>query len=454
MKNTHLFTCENCEAQYQKWSGRCLECGKWGTIKEATVEASGFSKSPTDLKKYTPAKTKKLSEVQGHAQPRINTGIEEMNRVLGGGLVPGSFILLGGEPGIGKSTLALQLSESVPNTLYLSGEESAEQIKLRFDRLQTDSKNKKSKTSSLKIGNETNLETIMATIEAEKPTLTVIDSIQTIFSSQVEGEAGNVTQLKACAVKLLEIAKSKNVAIVIIGHVTKEGTVAGPRTLEHLVDTVLYLEGDRYQNIRLLRTVKNRFGNTDEVGMFAMDGVGLVAVANPSSLLLAERGDSMPGSVVTCLMEGTRPLLVEVQALVNKTSFGYPVRKASGFDINRLHVLIAVLEKRAGLSLSQYDVHLNIVGGVKANEPATDLAVALALASAFKDKKLGNDLCVFGEVGLGGEVRSVRFLEKRIKECAQLGMKRVITTKNSHKEKGVQVIEVQNIAELIQRGAA
>ncbi len=455
MKNTPLFACENCEAQYQKWSGRCLECGKWGTIKEATVEASGFSKSQTDLKKYAPAKTQKLSEVQGHAQSRITTGLIEMDRVLGGGLVPGSFILLGGEPGIGKSTLALQLSESVPNTLYLSGEESAEQIKLRFDRLQTEDKKPTKKISTLKIGNETNLETIVATIEAEKPTLTVIDSIQTIFSNQVEGEAGNVTQLKACAVKLLEVAKSKNVAIVIIGHVTKEGTVAGPRTLEHLVDTVLYLEGDRYQNIRLLRTVKNRFGNTDEVGMFAMDGVGLIAVANPSSLLLAERGDSMPGSVVTCLMEGTRPLLVEVQALVNKTSFGYPVRKASGFDINRLHVLIAVLEKRAGLSLSQYDVHLNIVGGVKANEPATDLAVALALASAFKDKKLGNDLCVFGEVGLGGEVRSVKFLEKRIKECSQLGMKRVITTKNknNHKEKGVQVIEVQNIAELIQRGA-
>ena len=439
-----MFACSHCGAQYQKWVGRCLECGKWGTIAEQALNEKP-SPSNKSGKTFAAAKTIKLSDIQSTQVQRMQTKSNELNRVLGGGLVPGSFILLGGEPGIGKSTLSIQIASMIPQCLYISGEESVEQIKLRADRL-------KLETSTLHLLNETHLETILATIDAVKSPLVIIDSIQTMYTSEVDGEPGNVSQLRACAVKLLEAAKSTNTAIVLIGHVTKDGTVAGPRTLEHLVDTVLYLEGDRYHDIRILRTVKNRFGSTDEVGMFEMNENGLIDVANPSAMLLAERGDTMPGSVVTCLTEGTRSLLVEVQALITKTSFGYPVRKASGFDLNRLHVLIAVLQRRAALNLAQYDVHINIVGGVVADEPAADLAICLAIASAYKDKALGNDLAVFGEVGLGGEIRSVRFLEKRIKECENLGMKRIITTlgpKGHGESKKVKIINVKNIDELI-----
>lgn len=449
-KSEKIFECSNCGAQFQKWSGRCLECGKWGTLGE-TVSETKNSKSDTTLKRK-PATVHTLNEIKEENVKRIKTNIAELDAVLGGGIVPGSLILLGGEPGIGKSTLTLQMVTTVPNSLYISGEESSEQIKLRANRIitETNISTAAKHASSLRIGNETNVETIVATIRELKPTVAIVDSIQTIYSDEIEGEAGNVSQVRACAVKLLDAAKSLGIAIILIGHVTKEGSVAGPRTLEHLVDTVLYLEGDRYHDLRILRAVKNRFGSTDEMGMFEMDGEGLKEVQNPSERLLAERGEGMPGSVVTCLLEGSRPLLVEIQALVNKTVFGYPVRKASGFDLNRLHVLIAVLQKRAGLNLSQYDVHVNVVGGIEADEPAVDLAVSLAIASAFKDKPLGNDLAVFGEVGLGGEIRTVRFLEKRIKECENLGMKRILTTlKGKTPQTKVKLINVQNIAELI-----
>lgn len=445
MKEKVIFECSNCGAQYQKWAGRCLECGKWGTLGDAIAVPSASSAKNAD-KKRPSAKIQTLGEIQENNVKRMSTSIGEFDTVLGGGIVPGSFVLLGGEPGIGKSTLTLQIAVSLPNTLYISGEESVEQIKLRANRITPTAH-----LSSLRLANETNVEVIASTISEHKPSVAIVDSIQTMYSDEVEGEAGNISQVKACAVKLLDVAKQTGTAIILIGHVTKEGAVAGPRTLEHLVDTVLYLEGDRYHDIRILRAVKNRFGSTDEIGMFEMNSVGLVEVQNPSAKLLAERGESMPGSVVTCLMEGSRPLLVEIQALVNKTVFGYPVRKASGFDLNRLHVLIAVLQKRADLNLSQYDVHVNVVGGVTADEPGADLAVALAVASAYKDKALGNDLAVFGEVGLGGEIRSVRFLEKRIKECEQLGMKRVLTTikGNLKQSTKIKIINVQNIAELI-----
>lgn len=446
-----IFECSNCGAQYQKWAGRCLECGKWATLTEGTVQKNE-TRSPgqsANGKKYKAATVQKLQDIAVEKVQRISTHNGELDRVLGGGIVPGSFILLGGEPGIGKSTLTLQIATTIANSLYISGEESVEQIKLRANRVLTDVKMQQN--ISLQLANETTVETIAATIVEQKPALAIIDSIQTLSSDDVAGEAGNVSQVRACAVKLLEVAKQTGTAIILIGHVTKEGLVAGPRTLEHIVDTVLYLEGDRYHDLRILRAVKNRFGSTDEIGMFEMDGEGLTEVINPSERLLRERGDSMPGSVVTCLLEGSRTLLVEVQALVNKTVFGYPVRKASGFDLNRLHVLIAVLQKRAGLNLAQYDVHVNVVGGIVADEPAADLAVALAVASAYKDKSLGNDLAVFGEVGLGGEIRSVRFLEKRVKECEQLGMKRVLTTVKGalKQETGLKVVNVQNIAELI-----
>ncbi len=436
-----LFVCSQCDAQFQKWSGRCLECGAWGTVEEKTITHKEATKAAMS-DQYRAAETKTLDDIEKTTTKRHVTSLGELDRVLGGGFVPGSLILLAGEPGIGKSTLSVQLATLLPNTLYISGEESIEQIKLRTDRLGLKSK-------GLKLANATTLETIIATLEKEKPTLAIIDSIQTISSDVVPGEPGNVTQVRAVTTKLLDVAKTTNITLVIVGHVTKDGAVAGPKTLEHLVDTVLYLEGERHHNLRILRAAKNRFGSTDEVGIFDMMNNGLVEVANPSSILLAERGDSMPGSIVTCLLEGTRPLLIEIQALVNKTSFGYPVRKASGFDINRLHVLIAVLERRAGVQLGQHDVHINVVGGVRANEPAADLAVCLAIASAYKDKALGKDLVVFGEVGLGGEVRSVRQSEKRVKECEQLGMKRIITTPTIKPSSTIKIIGVKNIQELI-----
>lgn len=444
-KPTTIYTCSKCDAQFQKWSGRCLECGTWGSISEEGEVVSSKKEAPVVKKKSaTPTTVGSLKEQNA---ARIPTTIGELDRVLGGGIVPGSLILLGGEPGIGKSTLSLSLAAAIKKTLYISGEESLDQIGLRATRMGV-------QKNDLSLLNKTDVDVIVSTIEKEQPPLVVVDSIQTIFSDEASGSQGAPNQIRACTVALMEVAKKHGIAIVIIGHVTKEGTVAGPKTLEHLVDTVLYLEGERHHTLRILRGVKNRFGATDEVGVFEMEGDGLQEVSNPSALLLEERGEAMPGSVVTCLMEGTRPILVEVQALVNKTTFGYPQRKASGFDLNRLHVLAAVLERRAGLSLGQYDIHVNVVGGMKANEPAADLAVCLAVASAFKDTVLGNDLVVFGEVGLGGEVRSVRFLEKRIKESAALGMKRVITSARGAgaTSKSVKVVGVKNLAELIKQG--
>lgn len=450
--NSIVFTCTNCGAQFQKWVGRCLECSKWGTIEK---EQKTITKEKTSENDFTPAKLSNLNEIKGENSTRAKTNIAELDRVLGGGLVPGSLILLGGEPGIGKSTLALQLA-SLPlpegkmkegagaTTLYISGEESAEQIKMRADRLNI-------KSTGLKIGNESNIETIITTIKKERPALTVVDSIQTIFSIDSEGEAGNLAQVRACTVKLMEMAKSEHLTVILIGQVTKDGNVAGPKTLEHLVDTVLYLEGDRFHQFRILRAAKNRFGSTDEVGVFTMKENGLKEVKNPSAAFLGERVEDAPGNVVACLMEGSRPILCEVQALVNKTSFGYPVRKASGFDLNRLHMLVAVLERRAGLNLAQYDIHLNVVGGLTADEPAADLAVALAIASAYKDKPLGSDMAAFGEIGLSGEIRPVSFTEKRLRECEQLGLKRALANlgKKDIKTKTLKVLNIKNIQEII-----
>lgn len=438
-----IFQCQHCGAQFQKWNGRCLECGKWGTLEKTEIKAETRKDGASA---GVPIRAVSLGSAEATKARRLGTSIPELDRVFGGGIMPASLTLLGGEPGIGKSTLSLQLAAAVPNTLYVSGEESLEQIKMRFDRLQLAS-------SSLLFGSDTDADNIARTIRDQKPPLAIVDSIQTISAGGATGEAGSVSQVRACASILLSAAKESGTAIVLIGHVTKDGDVAGPKTLEHLVDTVLYLEGDRFHSLRILRASKNRFGSTDETGVFDMKETGLSPVANPSAAFLAERGENMPGSVVTCIMEGTRPVLVEVQALVNKTSFGYPVRKASGFDLNRLHVLLAVLEKRAGLRLSQYDVHLNIVGGIRAGEPAADLAVCLAVASAYKDKMLGNDMACFGEVGLGGEIRSVSGAEKRAAECAHLGLKRVILPagNKSAVKAGLTGIGVKNIDELIRQ---
>ena len=364
---------------------------------------------------------------------------------MGGGIVPGSLVLLGGEPGIGKSTLVAQMAAATKNgnTLYVSGEESAEQIKMRLDRLGL-------KTAALQFLGETNIDVICSTIEKLKPAMAIIDSIQTMATLTLPSEAGSVNQVRACTVKLLEVAKKNNIPIFIIGHVTKEGQVAGPKTLEHLVDTVLYLEGDRFHAYRLLRTVKNRFGGTDEVGIFEMQSSGLEEVKNPSAIFLEERDADIAGSATTCVIEGSRPLLVEIQSLVSRTYFGYPQRRSAGFDLNRLQLLLAVLGKRAGINLGTHDVHLNVAGGYKIQEPACDLAVVLAVASAFKNKPLPREILAFGEVGLGGEVRATGQVEKRINEAEKMGFKEILAPNFKQQTKGnIKITKIKNIAEAV-----
>jgi len=396
--------------------------------------------------KHASAKTTTLNEVAGKNIARVTTKIIELDRVLGGGLVPGSVILLGGEPGIGKSTLALQICDIVANSIYLSGEESVGQIKLRAERLKITS-------PTLHLGNDTNVDAIVATIKEKKPTLAIVDSIQTVSSDDAAGEAGGQAQVRACAGKLMEAAKSGQTAIIIIGQVTKDGAVAGPKTLEHLVDTVLYLEGDKFHQYRILRAVKNRFGSTDEIGVFSMEENGLEEVKNPSAAFLSGRGEPVSGTAVTCVIEGSRPVLVEIQALVTKTNFGYPQRRASGFDLNRLQVLIGVLGRRAGLPLDAYDVFLNVVGGLSVDEPAADLAVILALASALRDKTLPDGLAAFGEVGLGGEVRPVTQTKKRLEEIKKMGFQFAVspTFADNQKTSDLKIAMIKNVREVVEK---
>ncbi len=443
--NSTIFSCNNCGAQFQKWTGRCLECGKWGTIAETKIKANTENKTNTN--NYAPIEMTDLKSIDSKKFARQKTNIGELDRVLGGGLVPGSLILLGGEPGIGKSTLALQLSAILPHSIYISGEESVEQIKLRAERLNV-------KSNTLKLGNATTIENIIETIKQNKEcSLAIVDSIQTIYAAEVEGEAGNINQVRACTIKLLELAKSTGKTIVLIGQVTKEGTVAGPKTLEHLVDAVLYLEGDKYHIFRILRAAKNRFGSTDEIGVFSMESHGLEEVKNPSEAFLSGRGEPVPGSTITCLMEGSRPVLVEIQALVTKTNFGYPQRRASGFDLNRLQVLVGVLSKRADLPLDAYDIFLNVVGGLEASEPAADLAVVLALASALKNKTISKNIASFGEVGLGGEIRPVSQTEKRLNEIKKMGFAFAVvpSSKNPIKISDIKIASVKNVKELVEQ---
>lgn len=447
-KLSAYYICSNCDAQYAKWTGRCLECGKWGSISKNPIVPP-----PTEQTQvaHSPIATDSLSALDAKKFQRISTNISELDRVLGGGLVPGSLILLGGEPGIGKSTLALQLAATLPHSLYISGEESAQQITLRAQRLglHTEKKN-----NNLQIGNGVQIENILATISQHTEShLVIIDSIQTIHTAEVEGSAGNINQVRACTTKLLETAKKTNKVIILIGQVTKDGAVAGPKTLEHLVDAVLYLEGDKHHLFRILRATKNRFGSTDEIGVFSMEEAGLAEVKNPSLVFLTNRSEPVPGSSVTCLLEGSRPLLVEIQALVTKTNFGYPQRRTSGFDLNRLQVLVGVLSKRAGLSLDSHDIFLNVVGGLEAEEPAADLAVILALASAVKNKAISQDIASFGEVGLGGEIRPVPHTEKRLQEIKKMGFKfAVIPAANtSPKVPDLKIASVKNVKELVEQ---
>ncbi len=445
IKNNIIFICSNCDAQYTKWIGRCLECNKWGTVeKNFNTETKQENKKGN----YPTIKTTKLCDVKSSDTKRLKIGIEELDRVMGGGIVPGSVVLLGGEPGVGKSTIAMQIASLVPNTLYFSGEESLEQIKLRSNRL-------KIENDSLELASGTSIDSLITTIREKKKKyqLIIVDSIQVISTQEASGESGNINQVRACTTKLMEVAKKTNVSIIIIGQVTKEGTVAGPKTLEHLVDTVLYLEGDRFHQFRILRTAKNRFGSTDEIGIFSMEENGLVEVKNPSLAFIEGKPENVPGSTITCLLEGTRPLLVEIQALVAKTSFGYPQRKSSGFDLNRLQVLIAVLVRRTGLPLDSYDVFLNVAGGLKASEPAADLAVILAIASALKNKTIPANLVSFGEVGLGGEIRTVSNIPKRLQEIKKLQFDyAVIPASAQHKKiTGVKIAPVKNVKELVDK---
>lgn len=442
--NQIIFTCSHCGAQFQKWTGRCLECGKWGTVEKTN---NTTIKADDDItKNYTPVKTEKLRDIADQNFKRFQTNISELDRVLGGGLVPGSLILLGGDPGIGKSTLALQLANIVPETTYFSGEESTQQIKMRASRLNITS-------PSLELASLTNIESIIATSIASKTKLAIVDSIQTVYSDEVEGEPGNVSQVRACTTKLMEAAKKNNITFVLIGQVTKDGGVAGPKTLEHLVDTVLYLEGDRFHDFRILRSAKNRFGPTDEVGVFTMEKEGLAEVKNPSAAMISEKSSPVPGTVITAMMEGTRPMLIEIQALVTKTNFGFPQRRASGFDLNRLQVLIGVLSRRAGLPLESFDVFLNVVGGLTADEPAADLAVILAIASGLKDKTIPSGLAAFGEVGLSGEVRSVNHTEKRLAEIKNLGLEIAVIPNSSKIPKiaGLKIAPIKNVQEVVEK---
>ncbi|MDQ7823743.1 MAG: DNA repair protein RadA [Candidatus Eremiobacteraeota bacterium] len=410
------FVCQECGAIAVKWQGKCPDCGNWNTFIEELA-------APLPAKGLFPAargEPELLKEIETSLETRMLTHIEEFDRVLGGGLVPGSVVLVGGPPGIGKSTLLLQLAHGVSTktgtVLYVTGEESSAQVKLRSVRLQIAPDN-------IYILPEVNLESIAAQIEAIKPVLVLVDSIQTIYRPELDGAPGSVTQVRECAAALVRIAKSIGITLVIVGHVTKDGMLAGPRVLEHLVDTVLSFEGEGIQNFRIIKSVKNRFGSTNEVGIFEMGSLGLRGLKNPSAYFLAQRSRAVAGSIIIPVMEGTRAILVELQALVAKANYAVPTRRAKGIDINRLALVIAVLEKRASLGLGASDVFVNVVGGMEIDEPAVDLGLALAIASSLKNKPLRPGLVAFGEVGLGGEIRGASHSDRRIIEAERLGFK-------------------------------
>lgn len=435
MKLKTIYICKNCSAQSPKWVGRCPDCESWNSLFEDTINVGKkLSPTPSRMATSTPLSLSGTFEIPN----RISTQLEECDRVLGGGIMPGGIVLLSGEPGIGKSTLTLQIAGNLAknhDVLIISGEESTSQISLRAQRL-------KINEPRLKAVNEMYLENVIELIQREKPTLAIIDSIQIMASAEIPQAAGTITQIRYCTEKLMEVAKSKNIAILIIGHVTKDGTLAGPRVLEHLVDTVMHLEGDRYHQLRLLRAAKNRFGSSSEVGIFEMTELGLGEVKDPSKQLLEGRKEKAIGSSITVTMEGTRPLLVEVQALTSVSPFGYPKRTANGFDLNRLQILIAVLEKHAKINLANQDVFVNIVGGVRLSEPAADLAVLMAIASSHLQTPLPENCIIFGEVGLSGELRKVSQTENRNKEAKKLGFSQILSPEK-YKEVSHLVSEIR-----------
>ena len=418
------YVCQECGSTQPKWMGRCPDCGEWNTLQETLVEPNKPGAASPIARQVLAGRNKPqpLGEVTADSYERTMLPMEEFNRVLGGGLVPGSITLIGGDPGIGKSTLLLQISAGLAGAgqvLYISGEESAQQIKMRANRLNMSDDN-------IFLLTETNMTAILAHIQQMSPRFLIVDSIQTVYLDELQSAPGSVSQVRECAARFQEIAKSSNIPTFLIGHVTKTGAIAGPRVLEHIVDTVLYLEGDRYHTYRMLRGVKNRFGATNEVGIFEMSDLGLSEVTNPSEMFLAERLPNASGSAIAVTLEGTRPLLVEVQALASTTSFGNPRRTANGVDMNRLLLLVAVLSKRVGVRLADQDVFVNVIGGLQIGEPASDLAVATAITSSFRNQPVAADIALVGEVGLSGELRVVGHLDTRLKEAAKLGFKRCL----------------------------
>lgn len=447
VKNRTVFACQNCGYQSPKWLGRCPECGEWNSFVEETYRPP-VQKGTVKIS-LPPGEVKKLSEIKTEEVARIKTSIDEFDNVLGGGLVHSSFILIGGDPGVGKSTLILQVAGKMASlgrkVLYVSGEESLSQVKMRAERIGV-------KSDNLFVLSETLIENIFSAVEKIKPFLLIVDSIQTVFTQDITSAPGTVSQVRECAGKLMQVAKGHGTTTFVIGHVTKEGAIAGPRVLEHIVDTVLYFEGEAERNFRILRTHKNRFGSVSEIGVFKMGSLGLEEVKNPSEYLLSERTEEVSDSAVVCSLEGARPLLMEVQALVAQTPFGMPRRNTIGIDPYRVNLLIAIMEKRLGISFLGYDVFLNVAGGIKITEPASDLGVIASLYSSIKNIPLNSKTVLFGEVGLAGEVRSVLFAEDRVREAERLGFKRVIMPHQDlsvDRKFSIEIVKVRFLKEAI-----
>ncbi len=451
-KEKSVFFCKECGYESAKWVGQCPACHTWNSMTEQPVHVSSSGEGKSRRREgYAPAKPEKLSQISLSEEDRVKTGMEELDRVLGGGVVPGSMILVGGDPGIGKSTLLLQTCRALAGrgqrVLYISGEESLKQIKMRADRLG-------GSFGEMELLCETDLTAIGDIFRSDHPDVVVIDSIQTMYNEDVNGTPGSVSQVRESTAVLLQLSKSLGITVFIVGHVTKEGTVAGPRILEHMVDTVLYFEGDRHASYRILRGVKNRFGSTNEIGVFEMAGAGLLEVKNPSEYLLSGRPAGASGTVTACAIEGTRPILLEIQALVCQTSFGIPRRQTSGADLNRINLLMAVLEKRLGMHLGSCDAYVNVAGGMRIQEPAVDLAIAMAVASSFLNRPVSDKLLALGEIGLSGEVRGVSQMEQRVAEAARMGFDTVVLPKAGYERvkgtKGLHILPVESVRDAIE----
>lgn len=447
-KQKTVYVCSECGNETPNWAGKCPSCGAWNTLNEVKLDRAAGARGTSYVRSELAQKPKRLEELDVTEEIRFSTGISEFDRVLGGGAVLGSLVLVGGAPGIGKSTLLLQMCAVTAKSrrvLYVTGEESERQLKLRADRLGV-------RGGEIYVLAETDLDQILSAVDTLKPDVVIVDSIQTISDTAIASAPGSITQVRECTMRIMRLTKEKSITVFVVGHINKEGSIAGPKVLEHMVDCVLYFEGERSTSFRILRAVKNRFGSTNEIGVFEMDDRGLACVENPSELLLSGRPENCPGTCVACVMEGTRPILAEVQALVTPSAYN-AARRSNGVDYNRAAMLLAVLEKRGGLSVSGCDAYINVIGGLTLEEPAADLATALAVASSYLDRVLGTDLAAIGEIGLSGEIRSVNLLNQRLTEISRLGFRRCVVPAHGKDEirkiKGLELIPVRNIGEAI-----